>query len=233
MNAAQAPAERFDASELLPLSGLQHLAFCERQCALIHVERVWSENRLTAEGRVLHERVHAPGNESRGRTRIVRDLALRSDSLGLSGRADVVEFHRVGLPDKGGAAVSGWPGRWRLFPVEYKRGRPKRDDCDRIQLCAQAICLEEMFKSSIPEGALFYGTTRRRQVVVFDEPLRSQTERTAERFREIVSSGRTPVVPRMPKCRSCSLLDICLPPRGRKHREVGDYLMRVGGSAEP
>lgn len=226
------PAARqgpFTVSDLLPLSGLQHLAFCERQCALIHVERLWAENRLTAEGRVLHERVHAPGDESRGRTRIVRDLALRSVRLGLAGRADVVEFRRLEPHDVAGAIVARWNGRWRPYPIEYKRGRPKRDDCDRVQLCAQALCLEEMFAVVVPEGALFYGRTRRRESVPFDDALRARTKEHVVRFRQIVSSGTTPIVGRMPKCRSCSLADLCLPPRGGMHRAVDEYLARGVG----
>jgi CRISPR-associated exonuclease Cas4 len=149
-------------SELLPLSALQHLIFCERQCALIHIERIWSENRLTMEGRILHDKVDDGETESRGNLIIARTVKLRSLRLGLSGQADVVEFHRMkedhqivssdfsrimgtGLPDK--------PGFWMPFPVEYKRGKPKIDDCDMVQLCAQAICLEEMLGIDIPAPA--------------------------------------------------------------------------------
>lgn len=141
--------------DLLPLSGLQHLAFCERQWALIHIEQSWAENRLTAQGRVLHNRAHDGPPESRPGLRIARGLRLRSLRLGLSGQADVVEFY----PAPDGIALPGETGLWRPFPVEYKRGRPKAGRCDEVQLCAQALCLEEMFARPIPSGALFYWET--------------------------------------------------------------------------
>jgi len=137
--------------DLIPISALQHFVFCERQCALIHIEQAWTENRLTAEGRLLHERVHDQGGESRAGVRIERGLPLRSLRLGLVGVADVVEFHPLS------------EGGWRPFPVEYKRGKPKRNACDEIQVCAQALCLEEMLGVRIPAGALFYGKTHRSQ----------------------------------------------------------------------
>jgi len=154
----------YDIEDLIQLSALQNMVFCSRQCALIHIEQVWSENRLTAEGRLMHERTHEEGGESRGNVRIERAVMLRSLRLGLVGMADVVEFHR--LED----------GRWQPFPVEYKHGKPKVDDCDKVQLCAQAICLEEMLNVEIPGGALFYGKTRRRLDVAFDSDLRQETE---------------------------------------------------------
>jgi CRISPR-associated exonuclease Cas4 len=191
----------------LPLSALQHLLFCERQCALIHLERLWEENRFTAEGRVLHEKVDEGRGESRPGIRITRSLQLRSEVLGLHGVADVVELHL--RPD----------GRWQPFPVEYKRGKPKVHDADLVQLCAQAVCLEECFATPVPEGALFYGQTRRRLDVVFDEGLRDLTRRTAARLHELIASGVTPRAVREKKCEACSLLEVCLPgamsrPRG-------------------
>lgn len=193
--------------ELIAISALQHMAFCERQCALIHVEQVWAENRLTAEGRVLHERVHDAGAESRGEVRTVRGLRLRSLRLGLSGVADVVEFHA----DSEGVPVPGLRGTWTPFPVEFKRGRPKPDGCDDIQLCAQAMCLEEMLDAAIDEGALFYGQPRRRHPVAFDEALRARTEELARRTHELIGSGRTPPAVYAKKCDSCSLFDLCKP----------------------
>ena len=142
--------------DLLPLSGLQHLLFCERQCALIHIEQVWAENLLTTEGRIMHEKVDGPDRKSRGDIRIEYAMPLRSLRLGLIAKADVVEFHRT----EG--------NNWLPFPVEYKHGRPKKDNIDKVQLCAQAMCLEEMLDAEIPEGAIFYGKTRRRQDVTFD-----------------------------------------------------------------
>lgn len=210
-------------SDLLPLSGLQHLVFCERQCALIHLEQAWRENRLTAEGRVLHERVDAAEGERRVDLRIARGVPLRSLRLGLSGRADVVELHRVS-PKEGGVSLSGLEGRWRPLPVEYKRGQPKWIDCDRVQLCAQALCLEEMLGVQVPAGALFYGKTRRREDVSFESGLREATENAAQRFHKIMLTRKTPVVYRAPKCRSCSLLEVCLPPKKRGPRSVSLYM---------
>lgn len=317
---------------LLPISALQHLAYCERQCALIHIERAWEENRLTAEGRLLHERVHEHGTESRGGVRIVRGLALRSLRLGLVGIADVVEFHRD--TDRAGTATEppepaaasdrfdGWPcadddgdgeGRpgasadpfasdffclssdqdapesipgesptekadspagdfsnedttgeepmsygapipprepgeppasledvassepsgapaplsdvGRPFPVEYKRGRAKKGDCDRIQLCAQALCLEEMLGVAVPCGALFYGSTRRRVDVEFTPALRATVEQAATRLRRLIESGRTPpAVYERGKCDRCSLADVCLPRVAASGRRARRYL---------
>jgi CRISPR-associated exonuclease Cas4 len=196
----------FDEDDLLPLSGLQHLVFCERQWALIHIEQQWAENRLTAEGRLLHEAAHTAGVESRPGITIRRGLALRSLRLGLSGQADVVEF-------RGGQA----------FPVEYKRGKPKDDDSDHVQLCAQALCLEEMMGCAITAGALFYGTTRRRLDVLFNAPLRRRVEDLSKRMHEMHRQGITPDAEEMPKCRNCSLLEVCLP---RRNRQARAYIKR-------
>lgn len=226
----------FSESELLPLSGLQHLAFCERQWALIHLEQTWVENRLTVEGRHLHERADKPGGKSRRDLRIVRGLAIHSLRLGLSGRADVVEFHRLAedssalSPDIGDVPDFGVPltdlrGRWQPFPVEYKRGKPKRGNCDRVQLCAQALCLEEMLGASIPTGALFYGQTRRRQDVAFESAIRDETERLAARMNELFRAGVTPLVPyESGRCDHCSLYDRCLPKTTGSVRSVAAYL---------
>lgn len=202
--------------ELLPLSALQHLLFCERQCALIHVEQVWVENVLTAEGRQLHERVDTGPGETRGEIHTARGLPLRSLALGLSGKADCVEFHR--LPGAGaervtemGAVLPELEGRWRPFPVEYKRGRPKADRADEVQLCAQALCLEEMLGATVANGALFYARTRRRLAIDFDGPLRMLTEETAARLHALIAKGLTPRARREPKCASCSLLEVCMP----------------------
>lgn len=213
----------FDEEDLLPLSGLQHLAFCERQWALIHIEQVWSENQLTAEGRELHDRAHETGSESRPGLRIARGLRLRSLRLGLSGQADIVEFR----PAVNGAELSGLAGLWQPFPVEYKRGRPKKNRCDEIQLCAQALCLEEMFYASIPQGALFYGTPRRRQDVAFSTALRSETETLAERMHTLYSSHVTPKANFEPKCEKCSLLSSCLPKKLGGRHAVERYLARA------
>ncbi len=199
----------FSEDDLRPLSALQHLVFCERQCALIHLEQIWVENRLTAEGRLLHQRADAVGHESRGDVRTARALALRSLRLGLIGRADVVEFHRAAAGE--GVKLAGVSGRWRPYPVEYKRGRPKRHSADEVQLCAQALCLEEMLGVVIENGALYYGSNRRRHPVGFDPDLRSLTESTAARLHALLAGGKTPRGIREPKCDRCSLLGVCLP----------------------
>lgn len=170
--------------ELIPLSALQHLIFCERQCALIHVEQLWVENLYTAEGRIMHERTDAGIRESRGNVRIEYGIPLRSLRLGLTGKADVVEFHL--------SVEKTTKEKWHPFPVEYKRGKPKKDNCDKVQLCAQAMCLEEMLNIKISEGALFYGKTRRRLNVIFDEDLRQETKNAATRLHELISAGKTP-----------------------------------------
>ncbi|MEI8172424.1 MAG: CRISPR-associated protein Cas4 [Deltaproteobacteria bacterium] len=201
--------------ELIPISALNQYSYCPRRCALIHIEQVWTENRFTAEGRIMHERVHDENRESRGDVRIDYGVSLRSLRLGLIGKADVVEFHRQ--PD----------GAWLPFPVEYKRGKPKVDHSDKIQLCAQTICLMEMLGVVIPEGALFYGQTRRRLDVVFDEALRRETENTARRAHDLIASGRTPPPVYAKRCESCSLLAECLPKSIQKRRSVKNYLNRV------
>ena len=204
--------------DLIPLSALQHLIFCERQCALIHIEQAWAENLFTAEGKIMHERVHEADRQSRGKVRIEYSMWLRSFRLGLIGKADVVEFHRRSALQKAGKA------EWIPFPVEYKRGKPKKNNCDKVQLCAQALCLEEMLNVEVPSGALFYGKKRRRTDVVFDDALRQQTEDTAMRLHELIASGRTPKPVYMKKCDSCSLMKICLPKTIERKRSVKRYL---------
>lgn len=208
--------------ELLPISALQHLRFCERQAALIHVEGLWADDRRTVEGAHLHRTVHEAGAERRGDVRTVRGLALRSLRLGLVGQADAVEFHRA--RDGTGVALPGSPGRWRPLPVEYKRGRAKRGDEDRVQLAAQALCLEEMLGVPVPAGALFYGQTRRRTDVAIDDALRAEVERAAGRLRELVGAGITPAAVRAPKCDACSLLPLCLPPAPGRPASADAYL---------
>lgn len=204
----------FSEDELLPLSAIQHILFCERQCALIHLEQLWEENPFTAQGRLLHERVDKKGRESRRGARIVRGLGIRSLRLGLTGVADVVEFHHVDaqiaasnsltmLPDA--------PGWWKPFPVEYKRGRPKPGSCDEAQLCAQAICLEEMLNVRITEGALFYHSIRRRKDVSFDDSLRSLCEKAAIKLRDLLASQITPAAVNDSRCEYCSLINLCSP----------------------
>ncbi|HNQ42656.1 MAG TPA: CRISPR-associated protein Cas4 [Saprospiraceae bacterium] len=201
--------------DLIQLSALQHYAFCPRQCALIHVEQVWSENLLTVQGRIMHEHVHEEGNESRGDLCIERGVALRSLQLGLIGKADVIEYHRRA------------DGSWQVFPVEYKRGKPKPDNSDKVQLCAQAMCLEEMLNVHIPAGALFYGKTRRRLDVDFDEALRRETQDVAQKAHELIESGQTSKPVYAKRCESCSLITECMPKTIQKKRSVESYLKRI------
>lgn len=202
-------------SDLVPLSALQHYLFCPRQCALIHLERIWEENRYTAEGRLQHQRVDAGGSEKRRDVRQAFGLPIRSLRLGISGKADVVEFHRC----EGGS--------WRPYPVEHKRGRRKEEDWDRVQLCAQALCLEEMLGTSVPEGALFYEKERRREVVLLEEGLRWRTEELARSVHELMTAERTPPPVYTPKCDACSLISQCLPKDVGSKGRVGGYFARM------
>jgi CRISPR-associated exonuclease Cas4 len=227
----------YDEDDLLPISALQHLTFCERQWALIHLEGLWAENRLTVEGHQLHDRTHKPETESRGDVRIGRSLRLRSLRLGLTGVADVVEFRRVtdilesaatGAGAKPpGLRLPGVAGVWQPFPVEYKRGRPKLGPFDEIQLCAQALCLEEMLGAPIPSAALFYGQPRKRLDVPLTPALREQTEKLAAWLHELTRAGRTPVARYEKKCESCSLMSLCMPKTTGGRKSVDRYLAGV------
>ncbi len=206
------------AEDSVAISALQHFAFCPRQCALIHIERAWEENTLTSQGRVLHDRAHEAGGETRRDLRIARALSLQSAAHGLHGVADVVEFHRQ--PD----------GAWQPFPVEYKRGRPKFTPIDAVQLCAQALCLEEMLAVRIIAGALFYGETRRRQDVTLDDELRAETLRLTAAVRAMIVSGTTPAPVYAKHCHSCSLLARCQP--RAVARSASAYLARLITAAD-
>jgi len=212
----------FREDELIPISALQHFVFCPRQCALIHNEQVWQENRFTAEGRLLHERVHESDNESRGDVRIARGLRLRSLKLGLVGIADVVEFIRT--EDDAGIRIPGISGLRLVRPVEYKRGRPKPDQCDAVQLCAQAMCLEEMLSTTIEEGVVFYGKPRRRQVIAIDAALRTFCEETVQKTHALLTTSVLPEAEYTKKCRACSLLEACMPNVKGSAKSAMDYL---------
>ena len=188
-----------DDADLIPISALQHFLYCPRQCALIHVEQQWSESRLTAEGRLLHQQVDKAADTRRKGVRTVTAMPLVSLSLGITGKADVVEFHAT-------------PDGEVPFPVEYKRGRPKPHRADEVQLCAQALCLESMLERPVPRGALFYGQPRRRTDVDFDVTLRSLTADVIEKTRAMIEAGITPSASYMAKrCDACSLIDLCQP----------------------
>ena len=193
---------------ILMLSGLQHFAYCRRQWALIHVEQQWQENLHTAEGQVFHRRAHdEEQTEVRGDTVIVRGMRVQSERLGISGICDVVEFTRS--PD--GIALAGREGRYQVHPVEYKKGAPKEHQADELQLCAQAMCLEEMLLCRIDEGSLFYGEPRRRTRVTFSPELRAQAEQMLGEMHQLDERGHTPRVKRHKGCSACSLKEICLP----------------------
>ena len=193
---------------ILMLSGLQHFAYCRRQWALIHVEQQWQENLHTAEGQVFHRRAHdEEQTEVRGDTIIVRGMRVQSERLGISGICDVVEFTRS--PD--GIALAGREGRYQVHPVEYKKGAPKEHQADELQLCAQAMCLEEMLLCRIDEGSLFYGEPRRRTRVTFSPELRAQAEQMLGEIHQMDERGHTPRVKRHKGCSACSLKEICLP----------------------
>lgn len=209
----------------LQLSGIQHFSFCRRQWALIHIEDQWQENGLTAEGRVQHDRVHDESiSDFRGGVLTLRGMRIRSDRLRVRGVCDAVEF----TPDPDGIALRGREGLWRPCPVEYKHGSRKLSDCDRLQLAAQALCLEEMLCCEIPAGALFYWKTRRRERVEIDAGLREKTERMLREMREYYDRRYTPRVKPGKACESCSLSDACLPRLLRKGEaaSVAEYVRR-------
>lgn len=201
-------------SDLIALSAVQHYVFCPRQCALIHLEQIWEENLYTAEGRQMHERVDGGENSYRPGVKITRSMPLRSLEYGISGVADVVEWHKK-------------DGELKPFPVEYKRGKPKFHDADRVQLCLQALCLEEMLHCDIDRGALFYGKTWHRHDVVFDNVLRAKTVAAVEATHHMFQSGITPLPDPGPKCKQCSLVDLCLPEAISRKKAPALYLNKL------
>lgn len=218
----------YEEADLLPIAALQHLSYCERQWALIHLEGQWAENRLTIEGAQLHRKTEAYEVEVRGDVRIARGLRLRSLRLGLAGVADVVEFHRFPESAEGGARLAGFAGRWCPLPVEYKRGRRKIEPHDEVQLCAQAFCLEEMLGVALLEGAIFYGRPKRRRAVALGEVLRVHTETLVARLHALAQEGRTPPARyERAKCKNCSLLELCLPNAAGEGRSARCYLAQA------
>lgn len=204
------------------LSGIQHIAFCERQFALAYIELQWNENVLTTEGHHLHERVDDPlASDKRGKVITYRAFPLISRQLGLTGRADVVELE---YSEEHGVQLEGYEGKWLLRPVEYKRGKQKPDDRDAVQVCAQAICLEEMFDTEIPQGSLFYAETRRREIVAFTPELREIVFELTRRMHELFDGGITPLPVYKSHCKACSLFDICLPQSMSGPMKASDYL---------
>lgn len=205
-------------SQTIAISALQHVAYCPRQFALIHVEQAWEENYFTAQGQALHERVDAGAPEQRGNVRYERSVAVYSQTLGISGKLDLLEIE--GKADK------------RYFPVEYKRGKPKTEDWDRIQLCAQALCLEEMRGVQINDGAVWYWQERKRERVLINADLRDFTMQVIAQAKEILARGITPApTPHISRCKACSLVELCLPDIARKdHSSL--YIQQLFASAD-
>jgi CRISPR-associated exonuclease Cas4 len=213
----------YQSDELLPLSGIQHFVFCRRQWALIHVERQWQDNALTAEGKILHKRADDPFfTETRKGVITARSVPIASYRLGLSGVCDVVEF----TESPQGVKLPGREGLYLPAPVEYKRGREKRDPCDEAQLCAQAICLEEMLSVVIPFGYLYYGETRHRVQVELTAELRELVNNMSEEMHAYFQRGYTPRVKTSKACRSCSLADVCLPTLQDKVIPASKYIQQ-------
>lgn len=219
----------YSEDDLLQLSGIQHMAFCERQWALIHIEQVWAENVRTVEGQHLHERSDDPfEDETRGNIRVVRAMPIVSYKLGLRGIADVVEFLREETNTEGiTVQLNKRRGFWKPYPVEYKRGRPKSDDRDAVQLVAQAIALEEMLGVQINNGYLFYGQTRHRFEIVIDVDLRARVKELSDRMHIMMSEGKTPKAQRGKRCSLCSLIEKCQPDLTMRHKSVAGYLKRM------
>lgn len=204
----------------LLLSGIQHFAFCRRQWAMIHIEQQWADNYRTTAGELMHKKAHdADSFEKRGNLLTIRGMRISSHELGLSGQCDIVEFHQ----NKSGISLSGYEGKWNLVPVEYKHGAPKENNADELQLCAQAICLEEMLQTDIPAGYLYYGETRHRSYVEFTDGLRQEVQKAAKEMHDLFLRGYTPNVKPTKKCKACSLENLCVP-RLQKTVKVREYI---------
>ena len=213
----------YDEEDFLQISGIQHFAFCRRQWALAYLECQWRENLRTVEGRIVHERCHDEGfTEKRKGLLITRGMRVFSRTLGVVGQCDVVEFYR----QADGVRLFGQEGAWRVVPVEYKRGKPKTEDCDRLQLAAQAMCLEEMLGGSIPVGQLYYAEPRRREIVELSEELRQNVREIFREMHDYYRRGHTPKAKPRKQCQSCSMKELCLP-RLPKLLSVDGYYRRM------
>lgn len=194
--------------DYLLLSGVKHFKFCRRRWALVHIEQQWEENALTADGHLMHEAVYDAGfTEKRGRLLLSRGMPVKSEALGLSGVCDMVEL----IEDPDGVTIAGRPGRYRVYPVEYKRGKPDDNGADNWHLCAQVLCLEEMFATEIPEGAIYYGELRRRKTLAITKELRDEVSAAVEEMHTLFKRGYTPKVRPQKACTGCSLREICKP----------------------
>ncbi|AKL98462.1 CRISPR-associated protein Cas4 [Endomicrobium proavitum] len=200
--------------DLLQLSGLQHLLYCSRQCALAYMELQWADNFFTAKGILMHDKAHSDKREVKNGVVIERDIYIKSYALGLVGKSDIVEFHKSGA-------------QLIPFPVEYKSGKAKNDNTDKVQLCAQALCLEEMLKIEIPSGAIFYGKTKNRLNVEFDNALREETINLAKDFHNLIESGITPKAQASTKCNNCSFKELCLPELTSGKKSAKKYLQSI------
>lgn len=213
--------------DYLMLSGIQHFAFCRRQWALIHIEQQWEENYRTTSGELMHKRAHDEASfEKRGDLLIVRGLRIASHELGFGGQCDVVEFYQ----SEDGITLYGYDGKWNPVPIEYKRGQPKENNEDELQLCAQAVCLEEMFQTCIPQGYLYYGENRRRSCVTFSDELRDEVKKMSTEMHDLFKKGYTPKAKYGKKCKACSLENLCVPKL--KNTNVREYIEKNIGSGE-
>lgn len=213
----------YEQDDYLMISGIQHFQFCRRQWALIHIEQQWAENAHTVLGELMHKKVHDPYiAEKRKDTIITRALPVSSRIMGVSGECDVVEFHK----SDEGIRLHGHRGLYTVYPIEYKKGRPKETEADILQLAAEALCLEEMFCVQIPEGAIFYGETRRRENVNLTQDLKEQTKKLFQEMHEYYKRKYTPKVKYSKRCNACSLKDICMPQLG-KNVSVKSYIQQV------
>jgi CRISPR-associated exonuclease Cas4 len=216
----------FTEDELLPISALQHLAFCKRQWGLIHLEGVWKDNVLTAEGILMHEKAHGEDAESRPDIRIARALRVRSLRLGIVGQTDIVEFHKT-EDVSNSITLPGVSGLWFPKVIEYKHGKPKIGIEDEVQLCAQCLCLEEMLNVKLTSASFFYGQPRRRQNVVLNRELREKTEELITLLRDLTAAGRTPEPEYSSRCRNCSLVEYCLPKIAGHNKSVKKYIQKM------
>lgn len=230
---------RWEDDEYISISALQHFVFCERQVALIYIERAWDDNPYTVEGQHIHAIADSQTVEVRGNVRIARGLYLKSSRLGIFGKADIVEFHKQNessddsIGDSNdGISLEGAEGFWLPFPIEYKRGRRRHVEGNEVQVCAQALCLEEMLGTTISSGAIYYGKSGRRQLISIDKGLREKTEAAIVDLRKLLNDSLTPSAFYSKKCESCSLIDTCLPKTMSVKRSVERYLSNIAIEGE-
>lgn len=222
----------YSEDDYIQLSGIQHFAFCKRQWGLVYLEQQWLENLKTAEGRIVHERAHDSfSSEKRGNLIISRGIQISSKELGISGECDVVEFHRSDPESAQSAYIPEYDDYFKVIPIEYKRGTPKTEEFDRLQLCAQALCLEEMLCVDIPQGCIYYAETKRRQKVEFTDSLRNNVRNIISQIHDYTSRGTTPSAKRTKSCNACSVKDICLPQLEKK-KSAKEYIMSAISDAE-